>query len=70
MASHLRHRVEDFLYLEAELLDDRKLRDWLDLLADDVRYWMPLRYNLLDRPENLSEARRLLLRRRQEGPWH
>jgi biphenyl 2,3-dioxygenase beta subunit len=55
MASDLRHRVEDFLYLEAELLDDRKLRDWLDLLADDVRYWMPLRYNLLDRPENLSE---------------
>ena len=55
MASELRHQVEDFLYLEAELLDDRKLREWLDLLSEDVRYWMPLRHNPLDRPENLSE---------------
>jgi len=55
MASELRDQVEDFLYLEAELLDDRKLREWLDLLSEDVRYWMPLRHNPLDRPENLSE---------------
>jgi 3-phenylpropionate/cinnamic acid dioxygenase small subunit len=55
MDSELRHRVEDFLYLEAELLDDRKLREWLDLLADDIRYWMPIRHNPLDRPENLSD---------------
>ena len=55
MASELRHQVEDFLYLEAELLDDRKLREWLDLLADDIRYWMPLRHNPLERPENLSD---------------
>ena len=55
MDSELRHRVEDFLFLEAELLDDRKLREWLDLLTDDVRYWMPLRHNLLERPEDLSD---------------
>lgn len=55
MASELRHQVEDFLYWEAELLDDRKLRQWLDLLTEDVRYWMPLRHNPLDRPENLSD---------------
>ncbi|HYT53589.1 MAG TPA: aromatic-ring-hydroxylating dioxygenase subunit beta [Verrucomicrobiae bacterium] len=55
MDNELRHRIEDFLYLEAELLDDRKLREWLDLLTDDVRYWMPIRYNPLDRPDEVSE---------------
>jgi biphenyl 2,3-dioxygenase beta subunit len=55
MDSELRHRVEDFLFLEAELLDDRKFREWLDLLTDDVRYWMPIRHNPLERPEDLSE---------------
>jgi biphenyl 2,3-dioxygenase subunit beta len=55
MADELRHKVEDFLYLEAELLDDRKLREWLDLLTDDMRYWMPIRYNPLERPEDLSD---------------
>ena len=55
MDSHLRHRIEDFYYLEAELLDDRKLRQWLDLLADDIRYWMPIRHNTLERPENIGD---------------
>ena len=55
MADELRHRIEDFLYFEAELLDDRKLREWLDLLTDDVRYWMPIRHNPLERPEDLSD---------------
>jgi 3-phenylpropionate/cinnamic acid dioxygenase small subunit len=55
MANELRHKVEDFLYLEAELLDDRKLREWLELLTDDMRYWMPIRYNPLERPEDLSD---------------
>lgn len=55
MDSELRHKIEDFLYLEAELLDDRKLREWLDLLTDDVRYWMPIRHNPLERPEDLSD---------------
>ena len=34
----LQHEVEQFLYLEAALLDARRFRDWLDLLAEDVRY--------------------------------
>jgi biphenyl 2,3-dioxygenase subunit beta len=54
MADELRHKIEDFLYLEAELLDDRKLREWLDLLTDDVRYWMPIRHNPWERPEDVS----------------
>ena len=42
----LRQEIADFLYREAELLDQRRYRDWLDLLADDVRYWMPMRRNV------------------------
>jgi len=41
----LRHRVEQFLTTEAELLDSRQFEAWLDLLADDIRYWMPLASN-------------------------
>ncbi len=37
--------VEQFLFREARLLDSRRLREWLDLLTDDVRYWMPIRFN-------------------------
>jgi 3-phenylpropionate/cinnamic acid dioxygenase small subunit len=55
MDSELRRQVEDFYYLEADLLDNRRLREWFDLLADDVRYWMPIRHNTLERPTNLAE---------------
>jgi len=37
--------VEQFLYREARLLDDRRFRDWLQLFTDDVRYWMASRTN-------------------------
>jgi len=37
--------VEQFLYREARLLDDRRFRDWLTLFTDDVRYWMASRTN-------------------------
>jgi 3-phenylpropionate/cinnamic acid dioxygenase small subunit len=55
MDSELRHRVEDFLYLEAELLDERRLREWLALFTDDLHYWMPVRFNPLERPTRLDE---------------
>jgi 3-phenylpropionate/cinnamic acid dioxygenase small subunit len=55
MNNELRRQVEDFLYLEAELLDERKLREWLELLTDDVRYWMPVRHNTLERPQEIAE---------------
>lgn len=42
----LKQDVEDFLYDEAELLDQRLFRDWLDLLADDIVYFMPMRRNV------------------------
>jgi 3-phenylpropionate/cinnamic acid dioxygenase small subunit len=42
----LRQDVEDFLYLEADLLDERRYDEWLELLAEDLEYSMPLRRNV------------------------
>ena len=33
--------IEQFLYREAALLDARHYQEWLELLTDDCRYWMP-----------------------------
>lgn len=37
----LREQVEDFLFREAELLDDWRLDDWVSLFAEDARYVVP-----------------------------
>src|SRR5262249_10497506 len=42
----LKQEIEDFLYREADLLDERHYDEWLALLAADVRYWMPMRRNV------------------------
>jgi len=36
-----RAEVEDFLYKEANLLDDWRLEEWLELLTDDATYQVP-----------------------------
>lgn len=38
----LKERVEDFLAYEAELLDERRFDQWLELLDDNIHYWMPV----------------------------
>ena len=49
--------VEQFLYREARMLDNRKFREWLDLFTDDVFYFMPRRMNVgrQDLSRELSE---------------
>jgi len=42
----LMREIEDLLYTEADLLDEREYEKWLDLLTDDIRYWMPIRKNV------------------------
>jgi len=42
----LKNEIEAFLFEEAEILDDRNFAHWLDLLTDDIRYWMPMRRNV------------------------
>ena len=40
MRDDLLRDVEQFLYREARLLDERRFHEWLELFTDDVRYWM------------------------------
>jgi 3-phenylpropionate/cinnamic acid dioxygenase small subunit len=42
----VRDDIEQFLYYEADLLDDRQYREWLDLLADEITYEVRTRPNL------------------------
>lgn len=38
----VREEVRDFLYREAELIDDRRFGEWLKLVAEDFSYRMPV----------------------------
>ena len=42
----LKGQIEEFLFDEAALLDERRLVEWLDLLAEDLHYFMPIRRNV------------------------
>lgn len=43
MRDEIIRMVEQLLYREARLLDERRLHEWVELFTDDVRYWMPVR---------------------------
>ena len=60
----LKQELEEFLYREAELLDERRYEAWLELLADDVRYWMPMRRNV-----RFGELEREFTREGQDINW-
>lgn len=60
----LKQKIEEFLYHEAELLDERRYEEWLALLADDVRYWMPMRRNV-----KFGELEREFTREGQDINW-
>ena len=47
VALERQHAIEQFLYAEAHLLDARRFHDWYALLSEDIRYWMPVRFNCL-----------------------
>jgi 3-phenylpropionate/cinnamic acid dioxygenase small subunit len=60
----LKQEVEEFLYHEAELLDERRYEAWLELLANDVHYWMPMRRNV-----KYGELEREFTREGQDINW-
>jgi 3-phenylpropionate/cinnamic acid dioxygenase small subunit len=60
----LTQEVAEFLYREAELLDERRYDEWLALLADDIRYWMPMRRNV-----KFGEEAREFTREAQDIAW-
>ena len=45
-AGELRLEFEELLYYEAWLLDHDRLEEWLELCAEQVRYWAPVRANV------------------------
>ena len=49
----LRREFEELLYYEAWLLDHDRLEEWLELFADTVRYWAPVRSNQARGKEDL-----------------
>ncbi|WP_431514271.1 3-phenylpropionate/cinnamic acid dioxygenase subunit beta [Variovorax sp. DAIF25] len=42
----LKRDIEEFLYDEAEMLDQRRFPEWLDTLAEDLVYFMPMMFNV------------------------
>lgn len=46
--------VEQFLYLEARLLDTQQFEAWLELFTDDATYWVPLEKDQKDPLETSS----------------
>ncbi|MEX3815046.1 3-phenylpropionate/cinnamic acid dioxygenase subunit beta [Paraburkholderia sp. BR13439] len=50
----LHHEIEQFLYHEAELLDDWRFRDWLALMSQDVHYSMRTTVNAQTRDRRRS----------------
>ena len=45
---------EQFLYLEARLLDTQRFEDWLELFTEDATYWVPLEQGQKDPLETSS----------------
>ena len=43
---HTERAVTQFLFMEAELLDERRWSEWLKLVAEDIHYHMPVRRNV------------------------
>lgn len=56
--AHTLYEISQFYFEEAALLDDGCFPEWLDLLAEDLVYWAPVRTNRTRRQQNLSVAKR------------
>lgn len=56
--SELRREVEDFYYLEADLLDDRRFAEWAELLDEHISYRVEMSRNVhsADRDEQHFSA--------------
>ena len=60
----LAQQAAAFLFREARLLDQRRYREWLELVADDCIYWIPSSLDGLDPSaesgHNFDDRRRLV----------
>ena len=42
----LEREIEQFYFREAAMLDNRQFNDWIELVAEDIHYHMPVRRNV------------------------
>jgi 3-phenylpropionate/cinnamic acid dioxygenase small subunit len=61
--AELQLEIERYYYMEAEMLDDHRYGEWLELFSDDARYRMPTRTNraLRDQGRDVSAEGELSL---------
>lgn len=62
-AASLQQRIEQFLYHQSELLDQKQWAAYLDLFSPDGIYWMPVtpeQTEWLDSPSIFAEDRRMM----------
>lgn len=67
----LKREIEEFLYDEANMLDERRFKDWLDTLAEDLEYFMPMAFNVRFGEHDLREhtAKEEHISWFNEGKW-
>ncbi|MFZ9557118.1 MAG: 3-phenylpropionate/cinnamic acid dioxygenase subunit beta [Limnohabitans sp.] len=61
----LKREIEEFLFDEAQLLDERDFKAWIDTLAEDLRYFMPMEFNV----KFGDHARGEFTQRREHMSW-
>lgn len=61
----IKREIEEHLYDEANLLDERRFKEWHDTLAEDLRYFMPMEYNV----KFGEHAARELTKREEQMSW-
>jgi 3-phenylpropionate/cinnamic acid dioxygenase small subunit len=54
----LQQRIEQFVYAEAQLLDDHRFNEWIKLFTDDAHYWVPTRNTRTNRERDKEIAAR------------
>ena len=47
-------RIEEFLYHEAFLLDERRFEEWLALFTKDAHYWIPIEHGQVNPYDTVS----------------
>lgn len=61
----IKREIEEFLFDEAQLLDEREFKAWIDTLAEDLRYFMPMEFNV----KFGEHARHEFTRRDEQMSW-
>lgn len=49
-----RQNVEQFLYTEAQLMDEHRYDEWLTLWTEDAHYWAPTGRDEIDPSREIS----------------